>query len=252
LPLGPRFRGDDEVSCPQDFLTASFAGRRWRGASLNLPFDPHFIARLIPALLEGAEVTVELAALTMVICLLWGLLVALAHGARGPLGWIAGGYIQVVRNTPLLIELYLVYFGFSMAGFGLSGFASGLLALCAQNGGYVTEIYRGGLRSVSIRQFEAGRALGMRRWTLYTTVILPQVIARVIPPLTNQSISIIKDTSQVAAIAVMEIMKITEVWVETSANTYDVFLGAALIYLALTSIAGLIGKFIERRLAFAQ
>ena len=217
-----------------------------------MPFDPHFIARLIPALFEGAKVTIALAGLTMAICLVWGLLVALAHGFRGPLGWIAGGYIQLVRNTPLLIQLYLVYFGFSMAGFGLSGFASGLLALCAQNGGYVAEIYRGGLQSVSIRQFEAGRALGMRHWTLYTTVILPQVVARVIPPLTNQAIAIIKDTSQVAAIAVMEIMKISEVWVETSANTYDVFLGAALIYLALTSITGLIGKLVERRLAFSQ
>ena len=88
-----------------------------------MPFDPHFIARLIPALLEGAAVTVELAALTMAICLVWGLLVALAQEVRGPLGWIAGGYIQLVRNTPLLIQLYLVYFGFSMAGFGLSGFA---------------------------------------------------------------------------------------------------------------------------------
>jgi len=217
-----------------------------------VPFDPHFIARLIPALLEGAVVTVELASLTMAICLVWGLLVALAHSVRGPLGWIAGAYIQLVRNTPLLIQLYLVYFGFSMAGFGLSGFASGLLALSAQNGGYIAEIYRGGLQSVSLRQFEAGRALGMQRWTLYRMVILPQVVARVIPPLTNQGIAIVKDTSQVAAIAVMEIMKITEVWVETSANTYDVFLGAALIYLALTSITGLAGKFAERRLAFAQ
>ena len=217
-----------------------------------MPFDPHFIARLIPALLEGAVVTVELAVLTMAICLVWGLLVALARSARGPLSWIAGGYIQLVRNTPLLIQLYLVYFGFSMAGFGLSGFASGLLALCAQNGGYVAEIYRGGLQSISIRQFEAGRALGRRRWTLYMSVILPQVVARVIPPLTNQGIAIVKDTSQVAAIAVMEIMKITEVWVETSANTYDVFLGAALIYLALTSVTGLAGKLVERRLAFAQ
>jgi len=82
----------------------------------------------------------------------------------------------------------------------------------------------------------------MRRWTLYTTVILPQVITRVIPPLTYQSIAIIKDTSQVAAIAVMEIIKITEVWVETTASIYDVFLVAALIYLTLTSIAGLAGK----------
>jgi His/Glu/Gln/Arg/opine family amino acid ABC transporter permease subunit len=217
-----------------------------------VPFDPNFIARLIPALLEGAGVTIELALLTIAICLVWGLAVALAQAARGPLGWIAGSYIQIVRNTPLLIQMYLVYFGFSMGGFGLSGFGSGLLALCMQNGGYVAEIYRGGLQSVSTRQYEAGRALGMRRWTLYTTVILPQVIGRIIPPMTNQSISIIKDTSQVAAIAVMEVMKISEIWVETSANTYDVFLGAALIYLALTSAASLAGRLFERRFAFAQ
>ena len=82
-----------------------------------MPFDPKFIARLIPALLEGAEVTVELALLTIAICLVWGLVVALAHAMRGPLGWLAGGYVQIVRNTPLLIQLYLVYFGFSMGGF---------------------------------------------------------------------------------------------------------------------------------------
>lgn len=217
-----------------------------------MPFDIHFIARLIPALLEGAVITVELAVLTFLICLVWGLLVALAQATRGPLSWIAGGYIQAMRNTPLLIQLYIIYFGFAMGGFPLSGFMSGLLALCIQNGAYVAEIYRGGLQSVSQRQFEAGRALGMRRWTLYTTVIMPQVMARVIPPMTNQAISIIKDTSQVAAIAVMEMMKVAEVWVESSANTYDVFAGVAIIYLVLTSIAGLIGKAAEHRLVFAQ
>jgi polar amino acid transport system permease protein len=217
-----------------------------------LPFDLNFLLRLFPALLEGAEVTVELAVLTMLICLVWGLVVALAQSTRGPLGWIAGAYIQIVRNTPLLIQMYLVYFGLSMIGMGLSGFASGLLALCLQNGGYVAEIYRGGLQSVSLRQFEAGRALGMRRWTLYTSVIMPQVIARVIPPLTNQAISITKDTAQVAAIAVMDIMKVSQVWVESSANTYDVFLGAALIYLVLTTVISLGGRVAEQRLAFAS
>ena len=217
-----------------------------------MPFDINFIARLIPALLEGAVITVELAVLTFLICLVWGLLAALAQATRGPLSWIAGGYIQAMRNTPLLIQLYIIYFGFAMGGFPLSGFMSGLLALCIQNGAYVAEIYRGGLQSISQRQFEAGRALGMRRWTLYTTVIMPQVMARVIPPMTNQAISIIKDTSQVAEIAVMEMMKDAEVWVESSANTYDVFAGVAIIYLVLTSIAGLIGKAAEHRLAFAQ
>jgi polar amino acid transport system permease protein len=214
--------------------------------------DLNFVARLLPALLEGAEVTVELAILTMAICLIWGLVVALGQATRGPLGWLAGTYIQVVRNTPLLIQMYLVYFGLSLAGMPLSGFTSGLLALCLQNGGYVAEIYRGGLQSVSIRQWEAGQALGMRRWTLYRSVILPQVIARVIPPLANQGISITKDTSQVAAIAVMEVMKVAQVWVESSANTYDVFFAVALIYLALTSVISLGARVAERQLAFVS
>jgi His/Glu/Gln/Arg/opine family amino acid ABC transporter permease subunit len=216
-----------------------------------VPFDPHFIARLVPALLEGAEVTIELAVLTILICVIWGLLVALANGARGPLSWAAAAYIQIVRNTPLLIQMYLIYFGLGFAGLPLSNFLCGLLALCLQNGGYVAEIYRGGLQSVSARQFEAGRALGMRRWTLYRVVVLPQVISRVIPPLANQGITIIKDTSQVAAIAVMDIMKLAQIWVEKSANTYDVFLAVALIYLTLTTIVSFGAKFAERRLAFA-
>jgi polar amino acid transport system permease protein len=146
--------------------------------------------------------------------------------------------------------MYLVFFGLSLAGMPLPGFACGLLALCMQNGGYVAEIYRGGLQSISARQYEAGRALGMRRWTLYRVVVMPQVIARVIPPLANQGVSIIKDTSQVAAIAVMDIMKIAQVWVESSANTYDVFLSVAFIYLTLTTIVSLGARFAERRLAF--
>jgi His/Glu/Gln/Arg/opine family amino acid ABC transporter permease subunit len=215
-----------------------------------VPFDPNFIARLIPALLEGAGVTIELSVLTIAICLVWGLLVALAVASRGALSWIASGYIQIVRNTPLLIQMYLVYFGLGMAGLPLSGFLCGLLALCLQNGGYVAEIYRGGLQSVGARQYESGRALGMRRWTLYRVVVLPQVIARVIPPLANQGISIIKDTSQVAAIAVMDIMKVAQIWVESSANTYDVFLAVGLIYLSLTTIVSFGARFAERRLAF--
>jgi His/Glu/Gln/Arg/opine family amino acid ABC transporter permease subunit len=215
-------------------------------------FDLNFFSRLFPALLQGAEITVELRILTMAICLVWGLIVALAQANRGPLGWVAEVYIQLVRNTPLLIHLYIIYFGLSLAGIPLSGFASGLLALCLQNGGYVAEIYRGGLQSVSLRQFEAGRALGMRQWTLYRSVILPQVAARVIPPLANQGISITKDTSQVAAIAVMDIMKVAQVWVESSANTYDVFLAVGLIYLVLTSVISLGAGMVERRFAFAS
>lgn len=220
---------------------------------MDLLVDLHFIARLIPAVLDGAVVTVELAVLTFAICLVWGFVLALAQLAPvRPLRWLGFTYVQLVRNTPLLIQMYLIYFGLSMAGYGLSAFASGLVALCIQNGGYMAEIYRGGLQSIPGRQFEAGRALGMRRWTLYTAVILPQMAARIMPPLTNQAIAIIKDTAQVAAIAVGDIMKVSQVWVESSANTYDVFFVVGGVYLILTSIAGFAGHLAERRFAFAQ
>jgi ABC-type amino acid transport system permease subunit len=83
-------------------------------------------------------------------------------------------------------------------------------------------------------------------------VIVPQVVARIVPPMTNQAISITKDTSQVAAIAVMDVMKVAQVWVESSANTYDVFLGVAVVYLVLTSTVSLAGRLFEYKLAFAQ
>jgi polar amino acid transport system permease protein len=220
---------------------------------MSLPVDVHFMLRLLPAVLDGAVVTVELSVLTFMICLVWGFVLAIAQlSAFPPLRWVAFAYVQIVRNTPLLIQMYLIYFGLSMAGFGLSAFASGLLALCLQNGGYMAEIYRGGLQSIPRRQFEAGMAVGMRSWTLYATIILPQMAARIMPALTNQAISIIKDTAQVAAISVGDIMKVSQVWVESSANTYDVFVVVGTVYIALTSVAGLIGYMAERRFAFAQ
>lgn len=215
-------------------------------------FDTRFIARLLPALLEGAWVTVQLALLTFVVCLVWGLAVALVQQRRGAAAGIAEGYIQVMRNTPLLVQLYLVYYGFGIMGIPLSAWASGLLVLCLQHGAYVAEIYRGGLQSLPRGQREAARALGMRPWTAFSTVVFPQVLARLVPPLTNQATSITKDTSQVAAISVMELTKVSQIWLENSASSYDVFFGVAIVYLALTSVIGLAGWMVERRLKYAH
>lgn len=215
-------------------------------------FDTRFVARLLPALLEGAWVTVQLALLTFVVCLVWGMAVALVQQRRGTAAGIAEAYIQVMRNTPLLVQLYLVYYGFGIMGIPLSAWASGLLVLCLQHGAYVSEIYRGGLQSLPRGQREAARALGMRPWTAFSTVVLPQVMARLVPPLTNQATAITKDTSQVAAISVMELTKVSQIWLENSASSYDVFFGVAIVYLALTSVIGLAGWMVERRLKYAH
>jgi len=147
-----------------------------------MPLDFNFILRNLPLFGKGLIVTVELSLLATLFAMIWGLLVALARMAenRG-LRTLAAGYIELVRDTPVLVQMYFIYFGFSMAGFGMTGFVSGLLALSLQNGGDIAEIFRGGIESISAKQVEGGKALGMSRWDVMTVVVLPQALVRVVP-----------------------------------------------------------------------
>ncbi len=215
-----------------------------------MPLQFSFVIRYFPYFFDGAVVTLELSVLTILIVLVWGLLVALSRLSQNPfLRSLAGGYIQIVRNTPILVQLYFIYFGFSMGGFPLSGFLSGLLALSLQNGAYVAEIYRGGLQSISSKQIEGARSLGMSRWLTLRLVVLPQAIARVIPALGNQFILIIKDTSLASVIAVAELTQAGKLLSERTAATYEIFLTLATFYLVMTSVVAGILHLYERRFA---
>src|SRR3954451_3284306 len=142
--------------------------------------DLAFVGRFLPGLLEGTLITLELSVLAIAAALTFGVAVALAALSRNRLlQWVAGAFVQCLRNTPLLVQLYLVYFGLGMIGLPLSAFVSGLIALAAQNAAYMAEIYRGGLQSISLRQIEAGRALGMRRRDIFELIELPQAFMRV-------------------------------------------------------------------------
>jgi His/Glu/Gln/Arg/opine family amino acid ABC transporter permease subunit len=215
--------------------------------------DLSFFVRFLPNLLEGAAITLELSVLAVVASMLWGLVLALALlSKRPPLALPAGGFVQAMRNTPLLVQLYIIYFGFAMAGFGLSGFTSGLVALSLQNSAYIAEIYRGGLQSVSARQIEAGKALGMSRRDVFELVELPQAFMRVVPPLCNQFLQIIKDTSIISAIAVGELMHQGKMLSERTAATYEVFIAVGLVYLCITSVVTLGTRVFERRYAIVH
>jgi His/Glu/Gln/Arg/opine family amino acid ABC transporter permease subunit len=195
-------------------------------------------------------VTVELSALATFFAMVWGMVVAFGRMSVHRLPrTLAGAYIELVRDTPVLVQMYFIYFGFAIAGFGLSGFASGLLALSLQNGGYIAEIYRAGIESISIKQIEGGRALGMSRWAVMSDIVLPQALVRVIPPLANQSIVIIKDTSLVSAIAVAELTQTGKLLAERTAATYEVFLTLAAFYLVMTGIVSALSRLAERRFA---
>ena len=215
-----------------------------------MPLDVNFILRNLPLFWKGLVVTVELSLLAISVALVWGLVVAFARmSSRWPLRAASAAYIELVRDTPVLVQMYFIYFGFAMAGFGLTGFVSGLLALSLQNGGYIAEIYRAGIESVSVRQVEGGKALGMSYWDVMSLVVLPQALVRVIPPLANQFIVIIKDTSLVSAIAVAELTQIGKLLTERTAASYEVFLTIAALYLILTGIVSGLSRLAEHRFA---
>ena len=215
-----------------------------------MSFDFNFILRNLPLFGKGLEVTVELSLLATVFAMIWGLILTLARMAENRvLRTVAAGYIELVRDTPVLVQMYFIYFGFSIAGFGMTGFVSGLLALSLQNGGYIAEIYRAGIESISGKQVEGGKALGMSRWDVLTIVVLPQALVRVIPPLANQFIVIIKDTSLVSAIAVAELTQIGKLLTERTAASYEVFMTIGLLYLMLTGIVSGLSRLAERQFA---
>ena len=218
-----------------------------------MQFDFSYISRNLPFFAEGLAVTVELSVIAVLLSVGWGLPVALAKGSKArPVQLLANAYIEVARDTPLLVQILFIYFGFAAAGFGLSGFASALLALTLQHGAYVSEIYRAGFVSVSRQQVEGGMALGMSRWEILRIVILPQAIVRVIPPLGNQFIGIVKDTSLASAIAVVEVTHVGRILTERAAASYEILVTVALIYLFLSTVIAVLVSYAERRLAFSH
>src|ERR1700730_11433359 len=220
------------------------------GCRQKMPLDLNFIVRNLPLFGNGLVVTLELSLLAILFAMVWGLVVAFGRMARARwLRTVAGAYIELVRDTPVLVQMYFIYFGFSMAGFGMSGFISGLLALSLQNVGYIAEIYRAGIESISVKQVEGGKALGMSRWDVMSIVVLPQALVRVIPPLANQFIVVIKDTSLVSAIAVADLTQIGKLLTERSAASYEVFLTIAVLYLMMTGLVSGLSRLAERQFA---
>lgn len=212
-------------------------------------FDLTFFARSFPILAEGLWTTLALALPAIVLAALWGVPVVMGLLARRrAIVLAARSYVEVVRNTPVLVQMFFIFFGSGVLGYPLSGFTAGLLALVLQNGAYVAEIYRGGIRSVSQRQAEAGLALGLTPRAAFRIIVLPQAIRRVIPPLSNQGVLIIKDTSLVASIAVAEMTFQARLLADRTAAVFEIFLALAILYIVITAVFGALMRLLEWRL----
>ena len=155
--------------------------------------DFNFIVRNLPLFVDGIVTTVVLSTAGGVGALCGGAIVVAGTTSHVPaVRAVAQAYVEVMRNTPVLIQMFLIFFGLAAFGIRLSAFTSALLALTMQNSAYVGEIYRAGFRSVSSRQYEAALALGLLPRTAIVTMIMPQALRRIIPPLASQLVIILK------------------------------------------------------------
>ena len=202
----------------------------------------------LPMLLKGALVTIEISVLAMALAMVCGLALALLRlYGIAPLRWLAVAYIEVIRGTPLLIQLYLIYYGLPNVGIKLNAFVAAVLGLGLNYAAYEAENYRAGIQAVPRGQLEAALSVGMSRWLALRAVILPQAIRIVIPPVTNDFIALFKDSSLVSVITMVEL---TKVYGMLALTTYD-FMGLGLvtaaIYFGLSYPVSLFAKHLERR-----
>ena len=196
-------------------------------------FNVDVLIRYFPLLLQGLGRTIVLGALSIVLGLLGGLLLALVRLYAGPFfRFLAIVYIDVFRALPVLVWLVIVYYALPFVGIRLSSFASATLALTMISSAYTAEIYRAGIEAIPRGQFEAAQSIGLGQWYLMRDVVLPQAIRIVIPPLTGNSINVMKDTALASVVAMPDLLKQATQAQALAANPTPL-IGAALLYLVL-------------------
>jgi len=205
-----------------------------------------FFLRFLPDLLRGAGITILLTAEGLAAGFILGLLTALAR-TYGDKFWrgLAVGYIELFRGTPLLVQLFLIYYGLPGLGITLSRELSAFLALGLNSGAYQAEYLRGSLLAIGEGQMMAGRAIGLSRWKTVWHVILPQALRLAIPAWSNEPVSLLKSTAVVFLIAVPELMAKAK---SIAAKTYDPiasYLAVAIIYLAMVYLLDLVLRWME-------
>jgi len=215
---------------------------------MNLDFSPVFAD--FDALLRGAAVTVELTACALLLGCVMGLLVGIGrlNPQRRVVYGLCSGYLLFFRGTPLLVQLFIWFFGLPQFGVMLPAFACGVLGLGMYSGAYVSEIVRGAIQSVDRGQSEAARSLGMSKGQAMRIIILPQAVVRMIPPLGNEFIALIKNSALVSLLTIHDLMHEGQKIISVSYRSLETYLVVALMYLVLTTVTMVILRRVEQRL----
>jgi polar amino acid transport system permease protein len=201
-------------------------------------------------ILRGALVTVEVTAAALVLGCVLGLLIGIGrlNPRRRFIYGICTVYVTFIRGTPLLVQLFLLFFGLPQFDILLPAFVCGVLGLGVYSGAYVSEIVRGAIQSVDRGQMEAARSIGMSSAQSMRAIILPQAVVRMIPPLGNEFIALIKNSALVSLLTIHDLMHEGQKIISVSYRSLEVYLAIALVYLVLTSAASYLLHLLERNI----
>jgi polar amino acid transport system permease protein len=211
------------------------AANKIQETDVNYTFDFSSVFANWPRLLEGAWLTIELSAISIALGFALGTLCAIGRNSKiKPLVWLTGAYVEVIRNTPLLVQVFLVFFGLSSIGLKLSAEVAAVTALVLNIGAYTTEIMRAGINSIHPGQIEAAECLGMSRRHVYWHVVLLPAVERVFPALTSQFILLMLASSITSQISAEELTATANIIQSETFRSFEVYIVIAVAYLALS------------------
>ena len=214
-------------------------------------WDWDVIIQTLPYLLKATITTIELAVISIFFGLIIGLIIALMKISSIKIFNIVGSlYTWIFRGIPLMVQLFLIYFGLSAAlGIDLDSFTAAIIGISICGGAYNAEIIRSGILSIDNGQMEAALSLGMNRRMAMQKIIIPQTYRRLIPPLGNEFINLIKDTALASAITVTDLLRTAQIYSGSLYKPFEMYVTAAVIYLILITVITTLLSFVERRLA---
>ena len=216
-----------------------------------MSFDFSLIWNSLPLLLAGAGVTIEITAIAVGLGFVFGLITSVCRlsGVK-ILNILAVCYVNIIRGTPLLVQIFLIYFALPMIiGERINPFVAAVAACSVNSGAYVAEIFRAGIQSVDKGQMEAGRSLGLSWMQTMRYIILPQAFKHVIPPLGNEFISMTKETSLVSVIGFEELTRRGQLIIAKTYGSFEIWLTVAFIYLVMTFTIAQLVSYLKRRFA---
>jgi len=197
----------------------------------------------LPPLLDGAVITIAVSLLAFSLAMVSGLAIGIARISRlAPLRVVAACYIQFIRGTPLLLQLFFIYYVLPYAGIVLSPFVSGAIGLTLNYAAYMAEVFRSGIQAIPKGQWEAGSSVGMSRSLLMRRIILPQAIRIIVPPIGNFFVSIFKDSALVSVITMRDLMFSGELLASATYKNFEIFAMVSVIYFCISYP---VAKFVE-------